>query len=122
MRRICLIIFALLMVVTVLVSCGKNKNDILKSGDMFTVTGKVEYSDEPSDIGQEYCSIKGSKKIEYLFVDIYGEEAKWSSETFFTRGTDTNLLKEYVGQEITVSGCFATEVHGIPYITNITVK
>ncbi len=122
MKKICLIIVALFTLTTILVSCGRNQSDILTAGDVFSVTGKVDYSDEPSDIGQEYCFIVGSEKIEYLYIDIYGEESKWSSDTFFTQGNDTELLKEYIGQEITVSGTLATEVHGIPYITDITIE
>lgn len=122
MKKICLIMMALFIVTTILTSCGKNQHDVLTAGDVFSVTGKVDYSDEPSDIGEEYCLIAGSEKIEYFYVDIYEETSQWSSDTFFTQGNDTDLLKEYVGQEITVSGVFATEVHGIPYITNITIE
>ncbi len=88
---------------------------------MFSVTGIVDYSDEPSDIGQEYCFITGSETIEYYYTDIYDQESKWASNIFYTYGEDTALLKEYVGQEITVSGAFDAESHGIPYITNIMV-
>ena len=122
MKKISIIIVVLLMISVVLISCGKNQSGVLSAGDTFSVTGIVEYSDEPSDIGKEYCSVTGSDKLEYLFIDIYGEESTWSSDTFFTRGRDTELLKEYVGRKVTVSGFFDSESHGIPYITNITVK
>ena len=95
--------------------------DVLKIGDTFSVTGIVDYSDEPSDIGQEYCLITGNEKIEYYYIDIYDEQSKWSSDVFYTKGEDTALLKEYVGQKIGVSGVFDAESHGIPYITNITI-
>ena len=34
----------------------------LEIGDTFTLTGVVSYSDEPSDIGQEYCSVTINEK------------------------------------------------------------
>ena len=94
--------------------------DILRKGDFFSITGVVDYSEDPSDVGQEYCLITGSEKITYYYTDIYDEESKWSSEVFYTQGKDTALLKEYVGKKVTVSGFFDAECHGIPYITNIT--
>ena len=96
-------------------------NKLLKPGDKFTVTGVVDYSDKPSDIGNNYCSVTGDVKIEYLYMDIYNEESQWSSNVFYTKGNDTILLKKYVGQEITVSGEFDAECHGIQYITNIEI-
>lgn len=122
MKKVCIAILALLLILTIMVSCSKKQTDVLSAGDAFSVTGMVEYFDQPSDIGKEYCSIAGSVKIEYLYIDIYGEESQWSSDTFFTQGNDTDLLKEYVGQQVTVSGFFASESHGIPYIKNITIK
>lgn len=96
--------------------------ETLEKGDMFSVTGVVEYSDEPSDIGQEYCFITGQERIEYFYTDIYDEKSKYSSDVFYTRGNDTTFLKEYIGQEVTITGTFDAECHGIPYITDITVQ
>ena len=104
-----------------LCSCSEKVN-VMKEGDSFSVTGVVDYSDEPSDIGQEYCYITTNEKIEYSYEDIYGETSVWSSEIFYTKGDDTDILKEYIGKSITVSGIFDAEVHGIPYITSISVK
>ena len=95
--------------------------DMLKKGDSFSLTGIVGYSNEPSDIGQEYCFITSDIKIDYYYTDIYDEQSTWSSDVFYTKGDDTDLLKEYAGQKISISGIFDAEVHGIPYITNITV-
>ena len=95
---------------------------ILEIGDTFTLTGVVSYSDEPSDIGQEYCSVTINEKKEYYYNDIYDKRSKWSSDIFFTKGNDTVLLKDYVGSEITISGTFDAESHGIPYITNVTIS
>ena len=64
----------------------------------------------------------GDEKVEYLYIDIYGEESKWSSNIFYTQGKDTSFLKEYVGQKVAVSGIFAAESHGIPYIKDIIIK
>lgn len=95
---------------------------ILEKGDIFSLTGIVDYSNKPSDIGQEYCFIKGENEVEYNYKDIYGEISKWSSDVFYTKGQDTALLKAYVGKSITISGEFDAESHGIPYITNIDIK
>ena len=95
--------------------------DMLKKGDSFSLTGVIDYSNEPSDIGQEYCFITSDTKIDYYYTDIYDEQSTWSSNVFYTKGDGTNLLKEYVGREISISGIFDAESHGIPYITNITV-
>ncbi len=96
-------------------------SNILKKGDEFSLTGIVEYSDEPSDIGLEYCFITISEKLEYYYIDVYEEESKWSSNVFYTKGEDTARLREYVGREVTVSGVFEAECHGIPYITDISI-
>lgn len=93
----------------------------LRNGDFFSVTGVVDFSDDPSDIGQEYCLITGNEKIQYYYTDIYNNESKWASDVFYTKGNDTPLLKEYVGEKVTVSGVFDAECHGIPYITNISI-
>lgn len=95
--------------------------DALKIGDEFLITGTVDYSDKPSDIGQEYCFVTGDKEIEYCYMDIYDKESKWQSNVFYTKGDDTALLKDYVGCEVTISGIFDAECHGIPYITQIEV-
>lgn len=95
--------------------------DMLKKGDSFSLTGIVDYSNKPSDIGQEYCFITCDTKTDYYYTDIYNEMSSWSSDVFYTKGDDTVLLKEYVGQKISISGIFDAESHGIPYITNITV-
>ena len=92
---------------------------ILEKGDSFSLTGTVDYSDSPSDIGQEYCLITVDEKIEYYYIDIYGETSKWSSNVFYTKGEDTAYLKDFVGKSVTISGVFDAESHGIPYITNI---
>lgn len=119
MKKLGLIIICIL-VLTLFISCGSH-DKVLKKGDVFTITGMVDYSDEPSDIGQNYCSITGALTIEYLYTDIYEEESKWSSNVFYTKGKDTILLKKYIGQQVTVSGVFDAESHGIPYITNIDI-
>ncbi len=95
---------------------------ILEKGDFFFITGVVNYSDEPSDIGQEYCFITTGEKVEYNYIDIYGETSKWSSDVFCTKGEDTTLMKDYVGKTVTISGVFDAESHGIPYITNIIIE
>ena len=118
-------LFVLLICLIIAFSgCAKNEAvsvDEMKIGDTFSVTGMVAYSDEPSDIGQEYCFITGDREIEYYYTDIYGEQSKWKSNVFYTKGEDTPLLKEYVGREVTVSGIFDAESHGIPYITQIEI-
>ena len=96
--------------------------EVLKKGTPFSVKGVVGYSDEPSDIGTEYCYVTGNEKIEYYFTDIYNEQSKWASDVFYTQGDDTEILRSYVGQTVTVSGIFDAECHGVPYITNVTVK
>lgn len=101
---------------------AENLSEALKKGDIFFITGVVGYSDEPSDIGIEYCFITGNEKIEYFYTDIYNEESEYSSNTFYTRDKDTEALKDYIGQKVTVSGSFDAECHGIPYITDITVS
>lgn len=117
------LIFALFCIVIALSGCTKNNApDFLNIGDRFSLTGIVDYSDEPSDIGQEYCFITGTEEIEYYYIDIYGEKSKWSSKVFYTKGNDTALLKDYVGQKLTVYGVFDAECHGIPYITNVTIE
>ncbi len=121
MKKFCIMIILSFMVV-ILISCGNHQSNVLTTGDVFSVTGTVAYFDEPSDIGNEYCSVTGNVKTEYLYTDIYGEESMWSSNTFFTQGDDTTLLKDYTGQQVTVSGVFATESHGIPYITEIVIR
>ena len=114
------LIFALVFIVIALSGCGReNSPEILKIGDEFSVTGIVEYSDQPSDIGQEYCFITGAEKIEYYYIDIYGDLSKWASNVFYTKDGDTYLLKDYVGKKVTVTGTFDAECHGIPYITKI---
>lgn len=118
--------FPILICLGMLVSgCAKNENtasdSTLRIGDELTVTGVVDYSDEPSDIGIEYCFISSDTDIEYYYTDVYDEESKWHSNVFYTIGSDTELLKEYVGQKLTVSGIFDAESHGIPYITNIEI-
>ncbi len=121
MKKIGLIAICVL-IIAFLVSCGTdNSEKVLKKGDKITITGMVEYSEEPSDIGQKYCSVTGDKNIEYVYTDIYDEESKWSSNVFFTKEKDTDILKKYVGQKVTVSGVLDTESHGIPYITNIEI-
>lgn len=128
------VLFVLICMVIAISGCEANvdKNDgvvtenptekIMKIGDGLAVTGMVEYSDEPSDIGQEYCFVTGTEEIKYRYTDIYGEESEWKSNVFFTKGDDTALLKEYAGSVVTVSGIFDAESHGIPYITDITVS
>ena len=117
------LILALICMIIALSGCTKNDApEFLKIGDKFSVTGVVDYSDEPSDIGLEYCFITGADETEYYYIDIYGEQSKWSSKVFYTKGNDTALLKEYVGKRLTVSGIFDAECHGIPYITNITIS
>lgn len=104
--------------------CTQNKSvsvDELRIGDTFSVTGMVSYSNEPSDIGQEYCYVTGDREIEYYYMDIYDKESKWQSNVFYTKGDDTDLLKDYVGCEVEVLGIFDAECHGIPYITQIKV-
>ncbi len=93
----------------------------LEVGDSFTISGMVDYSDEPSDIGKEYCFVAGDVEIEYYYTDIYDERSQWKSDIFYTKGADTGILKKYVGQEVTLSGIFDSECHGIPYITNISI-
>lgn len=118
-------LLAVLICLTFIFSgCEQKNNDnpqILEIGDAFTLTGVIDYSDEPSDIGQEYCVVTITDKIEYYYKDIYGKQSKWESNTFFTKGNDTVLLKDYVGAEVTISGTFDAESHGIPYITNIEI-
>ncbi len=132
MKRLCLIAVVLLMA-TALISCGsvetvetEANTDIisndLKIGDAFTITGEVGYSEQPSDIGETYCYITTEREINYYYTDIYGEESNWKTVVFFTKENDTDILKEYIGQTVTVSGTFDSEVHGIPYITNVDVK
>ena len=115
--------FVLICITALFSGCTTNNAnpDILKIGDSFSVTGTVDYSDEPSDIGQEYCFISGNEKFEYYYTDIYGEQSQFASDVFYTKDDDTALLKEYVGQRLTVSGTFEAESHGIPYITDIKV-
>ena len=97
--------------------------EILTKGNAFSLTGVVEYSDSPSDIGNEYCSVMGDVRFDYNYYDIYGNLSKYSSRIFYTkRQPDTNLLKQYVGETVTVSGYFDSESHGVPYITGITIK
>jgi hypothetical protein len=110
-------------VITFLVSCGNDSNGkVLKVGDKFTISGMVTYSEEPSDIGQRYCAVAGDVEFEYIYTDIYEEKSKWSSKEFFTKDDeDTDLLKKYEGKEVTVSGVFDAESHGVPYITNIEI-
>lgn len=100
----------------------KESINIMEIGDNITVTGVVGYSDKPSDIGQEYCFITTDKKTEYKYKDIYGGTSEWSSNVFYTKGDDTEYLKEYIGKNVTVSGIFDAESHGIPYITSIEVE
>ena len=96
---------------------------VMSEGDPLTLTGVVDYSDEPSDIGREYCIVAGEEEHEYYFDAIDNEKSKWSSATFYTRDKDdTELLRAYVGKKVTVSGIFATECHGVPYITKVTVS
>lgn len=111
------------IMITLFVSCGNDSNGkVLKVGDKFTISGMVTYSEEPSDIGQRYCSVAGDVEFEYVYTDIYDEESKWSSKEFFTKDDeDTDLLKKYEGKEVTVSGVFDAESHGVPYITNIEI-
>lgn len=129
MKRVCITLFCLIIILS---GCGQNTDNnvdvnktdkaFLKAGDEFYVTGIVQYSDEPSDIGREYCFVTGDKKLDYVYTDIYDEESKWSSEVFYTRSEDTEILKEYIGEKVTVSGTFDAECHGIPYITGVEVK
>lgn len=129
MKKLLVVLICIVLLFTGCVQKGINDNDntqtaepeILKIGDTFSLTGVINYSDEPSDIGQEYCSVTIVNKIEYYYNDIYGKQSKWSSDVFFTKGDDTTLLKDYIGSEITISGVFDSESHGIPYITNITI-
>ncbi len=129
MKKLCIALFCVILLLS---GCGQKKDDnvdvnktdkaFLKAGDEFSVTGIIQYSDEPSDIGREYCFVTGDKKLDYTYIDIYNEESKWASEVFYTRGEDTEKLKKYVGEKLTVSGIFDAECHGIPYITNVTVE
>lgn len=111
------------IMIALFVACGNDNNGkVLKKGDEFTVSGIVAYSEEPSDIGQRYCIVTGDVEFEYIYTDIFGEESKWASKEFFTNEDgDTNLLKKYEGEKVTVTGLFDSEGHGIPYITNIEV-
>lgn len=125
-------IFAILFCIcTFICGCSQSANTnvsemesvkVVERGDNLTLTGVVDYSDKPSDIGQEYCFITTDKEIEYTYKDVYDGISKWSSSVFYTKGKDTERLKEYVGKSITVSGVFDAESHGIPYITNIVIK
>lgn len=97
-------------------------DNILNTGEKFEISGMVGYSDQPSDIGQEYCIIEGDVEFEYNYIDVYNEESELSGSTFYTKKDyDTQLLKEYIGQEVAVSGYFEVECHGIPYITDISI-
>ncbi len=129
MKKICLILFCVIIFLSgctqkkdVDIGAGKTDKAFIKAGDEFLVTGTIDYSDEPSDIGREYCFITGDKSLDYTFIDVYNEESKWASNVFYTRGEDTELLKKYVGQKLTVSGVFDAECHGIPYITKVNIK
>lgn len=96
-------------------------SSILKDGDVITVTGTVSYSNEPSDIGSQYCAINDIEPIAYYYTDMEGEQCDLTSTIIFTAEQETELMKAYVGQEVTVSGKLATECHGIPYITECEV-
>ena len=122
MKKIGFIALCVIMI-TLFVSCGNdNSGKVLKNGDKFTVTGIVAYSEEPSDIGQRYCSVAGNVEFEYVYTDIYGEESKWTSKEFFTNNDeDTDLLKKYEGENVTITGLFDSEGHGVPYITNVEI-
>ena len=129
MKKICLILFCVMIFLSGCgqkektdIDAGKNEKTYLKAGDEISVTGTVFYSDEPSDIGREYCFITGDKKLDYKFTDVYDEESEWASEVFYTRGEDTELLKKYVGEKLTVSGVFDADCHGIPFVTKVTIK
>lgn len=121
MKKLLAVLFCGLIL---LCGCSEAEDNygILNPGESFTVKGVVEYSDEPSDIGNEYCFVTNDKVIKYNYNDIYGEISTWSSDVFYTKGEDTELLKEYVGETVTVSGVFEAESHGVPYITDITIK
>lgn len=123
MKKLGFIALCVIMI-TLFVSCGNDSNGkVLKVGDKFTISGMVTYSEEPSDIGQRYCTVAGDVEFEYIYTDIYEEESKWSSKEFFTKDDeDTDLLKKYEGKEVTVSGVFDAEAHGVPYITNIEIE
>ena len=122
MKKIGFIALCVIMI-TLFVSCGNDsKGKVLKKGEEFTISGIVAYSEEPSDIGQRYCSVAGNVEFEYVYTDIYGEESKWTSKEFFTNNDeDTDLLKKYEGETITVTGLFDSEGHGVPYITNVEI-
>ena len=133
------ILVVLICMAVILCGCGKTENimennslpnenagnsvseQLLEKGQNFLIEGIVGYSDEPSDIGQQYCFVTCDTKISYYYTDIYNEKSSWSSEVFYSKGNDTVLLKEYVGRKVKLSGIFDAESHGIPYITNITV-
>ncbi len=114
-------VFVFLICIGLIFSGCAKKDAHLKIGDKFKITGVVDYSDSPSDIGEEYCFMSCESEIEYYYIDIYGEESKWKSNTFYTKGADTAFLKEYVGETLTVFGTFDAECHGIPYITDIEI-
>jgi len=122
MKRITAIVLSVLFIACV-AGCREEKHDILGEGDLFEISGTVEFCDEPSDIGTEFCLIQGNTEIEYCYKDIYGEESLWKSDTFYTRKKeDTEYLRKFTGKKVTVSGTFKSEVHGVPYITDISIK
>jgi len=123
MKKICDLLLCVMCVIVFVCGCSQeSSSDVMKKGDKFSITGVVSYSNEPSDIGQEYCFVTTNDKIAYSYKDIYDEMSDWSSNVFYTRGDDTAVLRPYVGKNITVSGVFDAESHGIPYITKVTVE
>lgn len=97
--------------------------EFIKNGDPVTVTGVVQYSDESNDIGYGYCFIDGLETLRYVFEpsDAKDGTQQSSTETVFTRGDETSLMRRYVDLTVTLSGKFYADLHGIPYLTDITV-
>ncbi len=94
--------------------------DALRIGQEITVSGAVQYSNEPSDIGEEYCFFD-VPSYSYIYEGIDYEQCANETDVIFTRGKATELLKDYIGQSVEIKGVFGSEMHGIPYIDNITV-
>ena len=91
----------------------------LRDGDTLTVSGIVQYSDDPCDVGNEYCYLVNNETVPYYFTDIFGETAQVSDSTFFCVDSDLDILFPYTGRLVTITGTLRTECHGIAFLTNI---
>lgn len=95
--------------------------DVMETGSLFTIKGRVEYHNVSDNIGNKYYSVTCDTERSYFYRNANNEFKEYSSNKFFVTGNDLDKLDGYAGQTVFITGYFFTESRGIPYITDIVV-